>query len=131
MNISKHILHTLAYFDVFKHPLRSDEILEFLPIKSNDSSIQNALKELASERLIYKNQNFYSLINDKTYISDRIKFEVNADKAIPNAIKYGNIIRRFPFVKAVMVSGSLSKHIMKDEDDIDFFIVSAKDIILI
>ncbi len=126
MTTSKSILHTLAYFDVFKHPLRVEEILAYLPIQEGEHSILLQLEDLIEKKQVFEHLQYYSLSNDKTYISDRIKFEKNADKAIPNAVKYGNLIRKFPFVKGVMISGSLSKHIMKDDDDIDFFIVSAK-----
>lgn len=127
INTSKSILHTLAYFDVFKHPLKADEIFNFLPIRIDKTVLQKALEDLIVQNQIYVFQGYYALSENRTNITNRLRFEENADKAIPNAIKYGNIIRKFPFVRAVMVSGSLSKHIMKDDDDIDFFIVSAKD----
>lgn len=42
------------------------------------------------------------------------------------ATRSGNVIARFPFVKAVCVSGSLSKGYADDESDIDFFIIAKK-----
>jgi len=41
------------------------------------------------------------------------------------AVKKAELIANFPFVRAVMVSGSLSKGYMDENSDLDFFIVTA------
>jgi len=41
-----------------------------------------------------------------------------------DARKYASIAAKFPFVRAVFISGSLSKHVMKPDSDIDFFIIT-------
>jgi hypothetical protein len=41
-----------------------------------------------------------------------------------DARKYASIAANFPFVRAVFISGTLSKHVMKPDSDIDFFIIT-------
>jgi hypothetical protein len=40
------------------------------------------------------------------------------------ARRYAGLISNFPYVRAVFISGSLSKHVMKPDSDIDFFIIT-------
>lgn len=47
-----------------------------------------------------------------------------ASQRMTDARKYASIAANFPFVRAVL-SGSLSKHVMKPDSDIDFFIITA------
>ena len=120
----KDILETLAYFDIFDHPLKSEEIQSFFPKSSKRDQIESELKKLIERNRIYKNGKYYSLQDNKSLTSKRKQLEQNAQDVLPMAKKYGNIIRSFPFVKAVMISGSLSKNVMEENDDVDFFIIS-------
>src|SRR3972149_5244541 len=95
--IRDNILKTLLYYDIFSHPLNGDEIFTFLP--ENSVAKENVYKRL------YKEQ--YSR------------------KMWKAAWIATHVIKLFPFVRAVMVTGSLSKNSSDKSSDLDFMIITA------
>ncbi|MFA6128303.1 MAG: hypothetical protein WC699_13455 [Bacteroidales bacterium] len=121
----KSVLETLAYFNVFRHPLTGQEIVEFSPIRGcTRSAVENALHDLLAGGLVFENRGYFSLIADGSLLDERISANQRAVKRMPAAWFYSSLIARFPFVRAVMISGSLSKGVMDAKDDIDFFIIT-------
>ncbi len=122
--LSNAIVACLTYFDIFQHPLRKEELHNFLRIPISIPQLEQSLQNLLASKSIYLINGYYLLQNDASRITDRLVFEKNADEKIELALKYGQLIQKFPFIKATLISGSLSKHIMREDSDIDFFIIS-------
>jgi hypothetical protein len=125
VNIQKNILATLAYFNLFDYPLKKQEIMSFLSQAFEPYEFDQAMNELLNEQLIFRIGNFFSIRNE-THLADRR--QRGNDKAagmMRTAQSCAKIIAAFPFVKAVAVSGSLSKNFAEDDADIDFFIITA------
>ncbi|MBS1683009.1 MAG: nucleotidyltransferase domain-containing protein [Bacteroidetes bacterium] len=121
----KAIIRTLLYFDIFDYPLATEEITRFLPIELN-SSIEDNLSSLVRLKKIFRCGKFYS-IQDKPSLADRrIKGNLLAEKKIKTAKKYSRLVSFFPFVRAIMLSGSISKGFMDEKSDIDYFIITEK-----
>ena len=124
--MDEQILRTLLYFDIFNYPLKSDEVFNFLGIPALDKSIVTSrLSSLADQKIIFQFGEFFSLKNDKSLIDRRVKGNKQADKYLILAKKKANFISKFPFVRAVLASGSLSKGYMDERSDLDFFIITA------
>jgi glycosyltransferase involved in cell wall biosynthesis len=119
------ILQSISYFDVFNHPLAKEEISNLC--NGNEGEFGYELDELVKEQICYAFDNYYSLSkNVAELVSTREKKEIEAQKYIKKLPYYAKIIRSFPFVRAIAISGSLSKNIMHDDGDIDYFIITAK-----
>ena len=125
MNINNSILATLAYFDVFDYPLTRDEIFLFFGSKYDQSSVEPSLAELIRSRKIYVFDNLYTLKNNPELINRRKKGNILADEMLKTARKISRILMRFPYVRGVAVSGSLSKNYTDENSDIDLFIITA------
>ncbi|MBS1529886.1 MAG: nucleotidyltransferase domain-containing protein [Bacteroidetes bacterium] len=125
-DIKRHILAALAYFDLFNYPLTMDEIYFFLPAKHPFEDLENALHCLAAERYIYKFDRFYSLKNDRFLVERREKGNAKAAEMMIAAKKVGDLLIRFPYVRGIAISGSLSKNFADEDSDIDLFIITAK-----
>ena len=123
--IKKNILATLAYFDVFNYPLTREEIGLFLPAKCDTIDFYMAMSCLVGCRLIYRFDRFYTLKNDPYLVKRRNDGNRRAAEMIKTARKVGNILIRFPYVRGIAISGSLSKNYADAESDIDLFIVTA------
>lgn len=119
------VLLPLVYFDIFDHPLKAEEIVRFCPTKISILELEMKLKDGVDKNLIYKFSEYYTLKNNENIISDRIKAENRAEKSVPIARNKSKLIAKFPFVRSVCISGSLSKHIMQEDSDIDFFIITS------
>lgn len=120
------VLHTLAYFEIFSYPLRLEELVAFStkPGISSDQVLEKS-KELVEQGLIFQFGAFYQLKNEVTWAPTRLESNRLASAILPKARGMARFIAQFPFVRGVFVSGSLSKHCMRPESDVDFFIVTA------
>jgi hypothetical protein len=119
------ILRLLCYFDVFNHPLSRNE-LKALIGADEDQAIQPVLDELLDEKRIFSSGDFFGI---RDSISDQVETrnekESRAEKYYRKLPRYLRIIKAFPFVRGVGISGSLSKNVMHEDGDIDYFIVTA------
>jgi predicted nucleotidyltransferase len=125
-DLKKNILATLAYFDLFNYPLTMDEVFLYLPAKCDTGNFEYALKCLVIDRLVYHFDKFYTLKNDYFVVSRRVKGNVKAAELIITAKKVSDLLIRFPYVRGIAISGSLSKNFADEDSDIDLFIITAK-----
>ena len=120
------IIKTLLYFDIFNYPLKSEEIFHFAGTKAlNVGEINTALHHLVGEKLVYCFDEFFSTQNNIENVERRRSGNALAELLMPKAIERARLIGKFPFVRSVMASGSLSKGYMDHKSDLDFFIVTA------
>ena len=118
------ILRTLAYFDIFNYPLTKKEILEFLVRPLNGENIDELLEQMIADKDIFCHHDLFSLQNNILLVHRR--WEGN-DRAIPllkKANSIGRFLFKFPYVRAIGVSGSLSKNFADEKSDIDYFIIT-------
>jgi predicted nucleotidyltransferase len=118
------VIRTLLYFDIFHYPLTLEEIIKFHPLKNSQEDIVHAISFLRNKMVVFKFDNFYSLQPDHIFIQRRKAGNELAKKRLKTAKKYSWLISQFPFVKAIMLSGSLSKDYMEANSDIDYFIIT-------
>lgn len=123
-NTEKSIISALAYFNVFNYPLKEDEIFNFLCNHCEKFYFEKALCYLCRQKIVYKIEEFYSLRNDSRLVERRKKGNNLAIEQLKTAEKISRFLYRFPFVKGVAVSGSLSKNYADEKSDIDFFIIT-------
>lgn len=124
--IEENILSTLAYFDLFSYPLNRGEIYLFLPAKCDMNNFNYILNKLVNVQHIYRFEKYYSLRNDHYLIERRNKGNKHAAKLMLTAQKVCNLLARFPYVRGIGISGSLSKNFADENADIDLFIITAE-----
>ena len=125
ISTKQHILNTLAYFDVFHYPLRQAEILTFLGTAATADVVSVALEELCEDGYIFRIEDFYLLHNDPLLVIRRKKGNDKAAQQMKVAENAARILSRFPYVRGLAISGSLSKNFCTDKSDIDFFIITS------
>lgn len=116
----------LLYFDMFDHPLTVQELVECSRMYLSEKDAELTLNNLVKQQMIFKLGSFYGAKKSITMVEKRIKGNILADVYMKRAQLVSRIISRFPFVRGVIISGSLSKHYMDRGSDIDFFIVTEK-----
>lgn len=122
--IQTSVLKAIAYFDIFNYPLSASEIQTYMDTACSREQVQSAINELIKEKIIFKSKEFYSLQCDDEQASRRIRENIEAEKQLLKANKIALIITKFPFIKAVAISGSLSKNVARKDSDFDFFIIT-------
>ncbi|GAB4499157.1 MAG: hypothetical protein OHK0019_35790 [Saprospiraceae bacterium] len=119
------IVRTLMYFEIFMHPLTADEVFQFSNCpKATRDEVFEKLENLVKQGCIFQFGSFYQTRNDPMWVPRRIESNLRADKLLPTARRMARLIGAFPFIRGVFVSGSLSKHCMRADSDIDFFIIT-------
>lgn len=118
----KGILHALLYFDIFDYPLREEEIETFSPIQIHD--LRDSLDELVRNEIVYQFEGYYTLHNNRNSVLRRLTGNRLAEQRLSTARIISKWISIFPFVRAVLLSGSISKGFMDEHSDIDYFIIT-------
>ena len=124
------ILKTLLYYDIFSHPLKPDEVFSFLPQNSVSlDDIKQNLVTLAgsSESPVAEKDGYYYIKPAEDCVNSRVEKENYSLKMWKQAAMVTHIIKRFPFIRAVMISGSLSKNSSSRESDLDFMVITEND----
>jgi hypothetical protein len=115
----------ICYFDVFNHPLTLEELVRFSG--QNEAVVRANLKPFLAKGQLFNSKGFYSLQeNIEQLIVDRKEKEKRALRYLKKMPFFLKRMRNFPFVRAIGISGSLSKNVMHDDGDIDYFIVTRK-----
>jgi hypothetical protein len=108
---------TLAYFKIFNYPLRKEEIKKYSPHGDD-------LDEIFLSNFNIDGSDYFGWELSKKNIQKRILGGIEAEKRLKKGLKRAKFIGKFPFIKSVAISGSLSKGYMEKKSDIDFFIIT-------
>uniref|UniRef100_A0A7V3E827 Nucleotidyltransferase domain-containing protein n=1 Tax=Ignavibacterium album TaxID=591197 RepID=A0A7V3E827_9BACT len=123
--LSKNIIKTLAYYDIFSYPLKLEEIYHNLPINHcTVKEIESELNFLCEKGLVFRIDNFFLLQNNLEFVERRLKGNNLCDKRIKSAFRMSKFISKFPYVRAIFLTGSISKGYMDKESDVDYLIVT-------
>lgn len=118
------VLKALAYFDIFHYPLTKDEVRTFLDRQITSNELATLLNSLVTDKIIFLHKGVYSLQDNPLLSYRRYQGNRRAEKMLLKAQGIGRFLYQFPFVRAVGVSGSLSKNYADEKADIDFFIIT-------
>lgn len=124
-SLSKNIIKTLAYYDIFSYPLKAEEIYHNLSVNHcSPDDIVAELEKLCNKKLVFKLNDFYLLQNNHQLVSRRLKGNNLCNKKISSAIRMSRFISKFPYVRAIFLTGSISKGYMDKESDVDYLIIT-------
>lgn len=113
---------------MFSHPLHKQEIINLCDNNIPEEEYDLAFKELIAVGKCFEMNGYYSLQEDIDKLIDvRLLKEKEAKKYYNKLPFFVQLIGKFPFVRGVAISGSLSKGVMYKDGDIDYFIITAPD----
>lgn len=119
------ILSALWYFDIFQYPLTAAEVFEYGNCREvTPEAVAEILEELVREGLVFHFNGYYQSQDDPGWLPRRLDYNRRAAQFLPIARRMARLIGAFPFIRAVFVSGSLSKNCMAPDGDIDFFLIT-------
>src|SRR5512139_1012868 len=122
-NLLNSVFHTIAYSDVFDYPLTAGEVYCYLT--SMSASLEEVTQSLTDESLFARVEYYFTLRGREKIVEIRKRRAEVAQRLWPQALRYGRIIARLPFVRMVAVTGSLSMNNTDEGKDVDYMIVTA------
>ena len=123
-SLGESIIKALAYFDIFQYPLSKIELKQFLDQPVIEAAFDKTLERLVNKKTIFRLYDFYSLHNNLLLAQKRKQGNIRAEQLLSKAMKIGRFLYKFPYVRAIGISGSLSKNYADQKADIDFFIIT-------
>ena len=111
---------------MFQYPVSLDEIKFFIEQKASEEEISSALKHMIRDEKVYRIDKFYSLRNNFRLIERRIKGNIHAGNLLKKAYAIAAFLYKFPYVRGIGISGSLSKNFADEDADIDFFVITKR-----
>lgn len=124
-SLTEKILRFLVYFDLFSYPLKKEEIFAYLGLQNDQTKeAELIINKLLSAGAIFQFGPFYTPRNDDSLAERREKGNLKAKQRMRTARRYSRLIASFPFVRGVLLSGSISKGYMSEKDDIDYLIIT-------
>lgn len=123
----QYLILPVLYFDIFSYPLTREEIVQYGPGPSlSETESRSMLDQLVYRRIFFYHRGYYSMEDRPEWVDQREENEFRAQHFLVKAKNMSRLIARFPFVRAVFVSGSLSKNTMPRDGDIDYFIITRR-----
>jgi hypothetical protein len=117
----------VVYADIFDFPLRLEEVHRYLPcVRASIPEVEAILDGLMPGKLMARD-GYYALAGRGELAALRKKRASIAAALWRNAIRYGLLMARLPFVCMVAVTGSLAVDNVEPEADIDFLLVATND----
>lgn len=135
--LDKEIISTLLFYQLLNVPcLTVFEIYKYLnsvKLKTQNTNLANIYSSLNDNAEIKSKNGFYwlnesdrrSATGDQQYENRILAAKISAQK-IKKAKKVARLLKFIPFVKSIVISGSVSMDAAKPKSDIDLFIISQK-----
>jgi hypothetical protein len=119
------IAKALLYSDIFSYPLTVHEI--FLRLPTNHTCLEEVkltLLQMKEKGMVFQVGDYFAVRNEQHLGIRRDAGNQLAKTIMPAALKRGRLLGKFPFIRAVMISGSLSKNFMEKDSDVDYFVIT-------
>ncbi len=118
------ILKPLVFLDLFDFPLTAYEIWHYLGRRGSLAALKLTLENAAPEIIGQKN-GFYFLSGRENIVEIRkIRYNYSCHK-IKIARRFARAFACLPFVKTIAVANFIGDHNLRQEGDIDFFIITS------
>ncbi|HYD89859.1 MAG TPA: hypothetical protein VEA37_00030, partial [Flavobacterium sp.] len=129
MALEQNILKTLTYFDILEHPLTLPELQRYL-LKTEDeiakpsfSELQQSLVGLENAGKVNSSDGFYFLAGRSGLVNKRLVSYNYYFKRLFRAHKLIRFLKYVPYLRAIILSGSLAGMHTGPQSDIDFVII--------
>ena len=118
------ILRIVAFYDIFSFPLTIFEIKKALFSLNTLSDLENILGSAPMVAKLERKNGFYFLKGRREIIDSRNRRYNYSSKKIRTAKFFAKIFVKLPFILGIYLANSIGAYNLREESDIDFFIIT-------
>ncbi|MDH5533614.1 MAG: hypothetical protein OEX81_04265 [Candidatus Pacebacteria bacterium] len=125
--LEKAIILSISYSNVFSTPLNSREVWLRLITQQEVQfeKVKQSLARLVKNNYLVKSGEYYC-VGKKDLLDLKFKRTKYSQSKLVEAKRLINIAKLIPFVKAIVITGSLSVSNAKKNDDVDWLVITSK-----
>ncbi len=116
----------LLYADAFDCALTLEEIHRFSRIRTSLDELRSWLELSCVSNFIHRESDFYHLQNRKNIVSSRVEAMTRARKLSKRSSRLARWIQLLPYVRGIVLTGSVAAADADSEADIDFLVIVAE-----
>lgn len=121
-DLERDILRMVLYFDVFQHPLSTAELTRLVRPGRPDE-VEAACERLEADRRLASQGPYRFRPGAEAAVERRQARSRRAERLWPQARRAAAVLARFPYVRGLLVTGSLSKNSASADGDVDWLIL--------
>lgn len=119
--LSRAVMQTIAYSDIFDYPLTAREIHRYLTgVRASFEEVVQALEE----GFVIRTGDYFTLPGRAELGNIRTHREARSRELMPHAIRYGRLLGRLPYIRMVALTGSLAVSNISKAADFDYMLVT-------
>lgn len=122
----KTIIKTIIFFDIFSHPLSIYELWRYLSKKISFIELEKELNYLIDNFHLGELNGFYFLPDRQNLVNIRRDRYHYSNRKFSKALFFIKLFKLIPGIKFVALSNLIGRHNLRDESDIDIFIITKK-----
>lgn len=123
--IQRAIINVIAFFDMFDYPMTDFEIWQYLDYECDFSDVRNILINEPLDCINTKN-GFYFLKGRQDIIITRMRRYNYANRKIKKTMSIIRLFKFIPWIKMIGIGNIIGSNNMRDNSDIDLFIITEK-----
>lgn len=123
-NLSRAILQTIGYSDVFDYPLTARELHRYLT--GVKASLEEVVRAVGEEGVVTRTDDYFTLLGREEIVRIRMRRFLCASELLPRAIAYGQMLGNLPYIRMVALTGSLAVMNVSENQDFDYMLVAAR-----
>jgi hypothetical protein len=118
------LVEPVVYGDIFDFPVTLDEMHRFCTLKLSREELESEIKECEEfSRIVGSRDGYYFLKGREALVAIREQRKESTEIAWRHAQAVVKLIKYVPFVKGILVTGSLAVDNARRKDDLDFLVI--------
>jgi hypothetical protein len=122
-NLSRAVLQTVAYSDIFDYPLTAHEIHRYLI--GVEASLEEVARTIEDEEIFTRTGDYFTLPGREEIVNIRMQRGARSRELLSQAMKYGRMLGALPYIRMVALTGSLAVMNVSGNQDFDYMLVTA------
>ena len=119
--LTRAVMETVAYSDIFEYPLTADEVYRYL---CGVSASLDEVSLILKNGLLTQTGEYFTLPGREALGDVRRQREKRSRVLLPTAIRYGRILGTLPYIRMVALTGSLAVLNVSKNADFDYMLVT-------